>query len=398
MKKTVNQYDVVIIGGGLVGMAAALSLAKNGFTIALIEANLPKKNTHSSYDDRTLVVNPASVDFWQSIDTWESVAGHCSQINRVHVSNKNHFGTVVFDREELNVDFLAYVIEARELGLKLLDQLKAHRRIKFIAPADLSSFKLENNLVSIHYHQDDQENQIQAKLMIAADGAQSSIRQKLGLASTIKNYQKTAIVCNITPELNHNNCAYERLTQHGPVALLPFKDRRCGFVWTVDATESANILSLSDEDFIKEAQQQFGYRLGVFKQAGKRSSYPLYQVSVPQQFKNQMLLMGNAAHSVSPISAQGLNLAVRGVARLSKTLQSCIENNIDIGSDQALLAYQNDSMNDQSTTLNYTDDLMTWFKIDQPIVNAFRSIGMCLIDNSQMAKEMLFNTAGGYRN
>jgi 2-octaprenyl-6-methoxyphenol hydroxylase len=233
--------------------------------------------------------------------------------------------------------------------------------------------------------------------MLAADGVQSSIRKKLQLETRIESYDKTAIICNITPEFKHKQCAYERLTNTGPTALLPFVQNRCGFVWTLEKDKADEILGLSDQDFLKQAQAQFGYRLGKFLKAGKRSSYPLYLVTVPNQVKDRTILIGNAAHSMSPVSAQGLNLAVRDVAQLFDVVENALANSIDIGSIEVLNTYQKSIEKDQSQTMNYTDDLMNWFKLDQSIVASIRSLGMLLLDQASMAKKALFTKVSGYR-
>jgi 2-octaprenyl-6-methoxyphenol hydroxylase len=269
--------------------------------------------------------------------------------------------------------------------------------ITTIAPAEFIQMKHKNDCVDVQYKQKDTINNTSAKLILAADGIQSGIRKQLDLETIIKSYQRTAIICNITPEFKHNNCAYERLSKNGPTAILPFVNNRCGFVWTVAEEKASDILAMPDNDFLLQAQQQFGYRLGKFVKAGKRSSYPLYLVTVPKQVKNRVILIGNAAHGMSPVSAQGLNLAIRDVASLVDILEKALKNNNDIGSPKVLLDYQNTVEKDQKQTIKYTDDLMSWFKIDQPIVNLSRSIGLVALDQMSQLKSDLYTRASGYR-
>lgn len=392
-----HNFDITIVGGGMVGMAAAITLAKFDLSICLLENIEAVNDKHPSYDDRTLVVNRASIQFWKNIGVWDVLSNDITAIDKVHVSNKGHFGTVKFDAKSLQVDALAYIVEAKKLGFALQEKINNINNITTICPAKVIAFKTENNQVEISYSVSEKKYQLKTKLMLAADGAQSSIRQRLGLETIIKSYDRTAIICNITPELKHQNCAYERLTNTGPTALLPFVQNRCGFVWTVEKDKADDILNLSDESFLRHAQNQFGYRLGKFVKAGVRSSYPLYLITVPVQVKSRVILLGNAAHSMSPVSAQGLNLAVRDVAMLSDIIENTIDNNQDIGSDVTLNTYQKSIETDQSQTMSYTDDLMNWFKIDEPIVAAVRSIGLAALDNSLNAKKALFGRASGYR-
>ncbi|MFK8011628.1 MAG: 2-octaprenyl-6-methoxyphenyl hydroxylase [Marinicellaceae bacterium] len=392
-----KDFDITIVGGGLVGMAAALALSKYDLKICLLESIAGDDTFHPSYDDRTLVVNKASICFWKNIGVWQKVVEHITPIKKVHVSSKGYFGSVNYDAKKYNLEALAYIVEAKVLGLNLKQSIRAVKNIHIICPAHVVDFKEEKNNITIEYQEDESVNKISSKLMIAADGAQSHIRQKLQLVTHVKSYEKSAIICNITPEMKHDYCAYERLTTTGPTALLPFINNRCGFIWTVEESKLNNILELSDDDFIKQAQTQFGYRLGKFLKVGKRTAYPLYLITVPQQVKSRTLLLGNAAHTMSPVSAQGLNLAIRDIANLADVIECAVKNKRDIGSKQILQNYQKLVNEDQKQTMKYTDDLMSWFKIDNPVVNQFRSLGLCIFDQFSQLKFDLFNKVSGYR-
>ena len=393
--------DVTIVGGGLVGLAAALALSQIGLKIILLESFEVKNNSHPSYDDRTLVVNNASVCFWKNLNIWKNLSENITVINKVHVSNKGHFGNVIFNAKEFDSEALAYIVEAKELGFKLLEKVKEDNNIQLICPAQVIKFTPTDKVINICYQvalQDEiQTYSICSKLMLAADGAQSSIRSQLKLETQVQSYDKTAIICNITPELKHNNCAYERLTSSGPTALLPFVNNRCGFVWTVDKQKAKEIINLPDNEFLRQAQTQFGYRLGRFLKVGQRTSYPLYLIKVPKQVKSRIILLGNAAHTMSPVSAQGLNLAIRDVAMLVEVINQSLGNKNDIGSDQVLNIYQSKIKQDQDQTMRYTDDLMTWFQIDHTMVSNLRSVGLLALDQMVFMKSNLYNRVSGYR-
>jgi 2-octaprenyl-6-methoxyphenol hydroxylase len=390
-------YDVIIVGGGMVGMAAAIVMSKLNLKTCLLENTETENNQHPSYDDRTLVVNRASQCFWKNIGIWDSLKEQLIPIDKVHVSNKGHFGTVVFEKDDLKVSALAHIIEAKVLGMALKNKIETLDTIKVICPAQMQSFNSFDQALEVKYKIKGESHTISSQLMLAADGVQSTIRSQLNLETKVKSYQRTAIICNITPEYKHNNCAYERLTKTGPTAMLPFVNNRCGFVWSVEEHSADGILELSDADFIKAAQKQFGYRLGSFMKVGRRSSYPLYLIEVPEQVKSRVILLGNAAHAMSPVSAQGLNLAVRDVAALNDVISQCLTNNDDLGSDKCLNLYQSSINKDQKQTMRYTDDLMGWFKIDESMVNTFRSAGLIAMDQLTPVKSELFTRASGYR-
>ena len=396
MPDTPIKTEVVIVGGGLVGMAVALSLAQQDIHSVLIEAKSPDLSAHPSFDDRTLVINPASQQFWQQLGVWSVVKNITTAINHVHVSNQGHLGVVRFDHAELGVEHLAHVIEAKALARALWDLVSKQQQITLLAPAALQSFTVSSSHVELSVASAEKSVTIQAQLMVAADGAKSQIRKKLMLDTETKSYQKTAIICNVQTTEKHDNRAFERLTQHGPMALLPFNDRY-GFVWSMPTEQAQRMMAFDDDEFLVQAQRHFGYRKGQFIKVGQRSCYPLYRIKVAKQYAARVVLMGNAAHSVSPVSAQGLNLAVRGVERLVSVLSYFKPQNIDLGDVKVLAEYQQASEGDQQRTLNYTDDLMTWFAIDEPFVNGLRSLGLMAIDASLALKRKLFNTAGGLR-
>lgn len=393
--------DVAIVGGGLVGMALALSLAQKNIASVLIEAQANTVDDEEQFDDRTLVINPASQRFWHDLGLWSAIEGSTTQINQVHVSNQGQFGVVQFDHNEFGVPQLGHVIAAKILAHTLREAVEQQGLITSLQPAKLLGFEQLDSQVQMTVEQADQAKLVNAQLMVGADGVQSPIRKQLKLNTAVKSYQRTAIVCNITTSQKHQHRAFERLTQHGPMALLPFSNgtgnNRFGFVWSMPTTDAEHLLQADEASFIQQAQQQFGYRAGEFQQIGRRSSYPIYQIKVPMQHAQRVVLMGNAAHAVSPVSAQGLNLAVRGIARLSEQLQQAQQQKLDLGDVSVLKAYQLASDADQQRTLNYTDDLMTWFKIDEPFINSMRSLGLVAINANLNLKKMLFNTAGGLR-
>ncbi len=387
--------EVVIVGGGLVGMATALKLAQNGVSSILLETQLPDLSMHhSSFDSRTLVVNPASQQFWQELGVWQMVTTSTTVINQVHVSNQGRLGRVLFDKTELEVPALGHVIEAHVLGAVLWEQVKNNSLVQVLAPATMKSFEVTDSAVTVAIEYLGSISQVSASLMVAADGARSTIRTELDLPFATKSYEKSAIICNVSTEKPHNNRAYERLTQTGPVALLPFHDRY-GLVWSNTHEQADELMNLTGPEFMALAQQEIGSRQGRITRVGVRHRYPLYKIKVSKQYQSRVVLMGNAAHTVSPVSAQGLNLAIRGVKRLCALLQQQHVKGGDLGDESLLATYQLDSQKDQDQIMSYTDDLMTWFKIDEPLINGLRSMGLVVIDSQISLKKRLFRLAGG---
>lgn len=390
-----NKQQIVIVGGGMVGLGSALALSQAGIKVTLIESQTTMQAPQLSADDRTLVVNPAAIDFWKSLNVWSSIGPQTVPITKVHVSNQGQFGSVVFDAKQQQVEQLGVVVAAKQLAWELWQAAKQQPNITLLANTQLLNFSQQDSGVELNIQTaENRPQKLKAAIMIAADGANSGIRQQLKLKTQTKDYQRQVIVTNLQTEKPHQNCAYERLTKTGPVALLPFHNNRCGMVWSVRNDSLPQLLQADDADFLKQAQQAFSYRLGTFSKLGKRSHYPLYQIKVPQQVTGNIVLLGNAAHTVSPVSAQGLNLAVRGIKRLANILSTAQQ---DLSNPQLLQHYQQQSQADQIATLNYTDDLMQWFQIDSPPINALRSFGLVLADSINPIKNHLFKRAGGLK-
>ncbi len=391
-------YDVAIVGGGLVGLGLAEALACHDFSVCVLEARSPGVAAESSYDDRTLVVGAASRNFWRHLGVWRRVAEEAESIRQVHVSQPGRFGSALFDADRLGVDALAHVVEARALGLALLRQVTANSRIRYISQARYQGFKrMDHGSIVQFVAADGSECEIRASLLVAADGARSSVREQLGLTAHVYDYKKTALVCNITPAKPHHGRAYERLTADGPLAVLPFRARRCGLVWSLPTEQARELLRADEPSFLQAVQMAFGWRLGRIERVGRRSSYPLYRIEVPRQIAPGMVLMGNAAHTVAPVSAQGLNLAVRDMAQLVEELVKARSAGLSLGDESVLLKYQRARRRDQQATMKYTDDLMRWFALPRFPVPFLRTLAVLVVDGLEPVKQRLLRHGSGFR-
>ncbi|WP_154223124.1 FAD-dependent oxidoreductase [Marinicella rhabdoformis] len=392
-------FDFAIVGGGMVGMGCALAMAQAGLSVLLLEAQAEDAFAVSaaSFDDRTLVVNPASMSFWRDLGIWQKLEDQVVPIEYVHVSNQGHFGVVNFSASSFGLSELGAVVGAKDLAQVLWQAVNAHESITTKTSAQLNNFETNQNGVQLSVQHNNQALTFNAAVMVAADGARSAVREQLSLTSEVKSYKRTALVCNVLFDKRHQGCAFERLTQSGPLALLPFHQGRCGLVWSVESDQAQQLLELDEQDFISALQQQLSFRMGRLTQLGRRSSYPIYQVKVPNQIAQSVVLMGNAAHAVSPVSAQGLNLAVRGIRRLVNIMGEAHLKGQCLSDMKLLMRYQSDSEEDQKATLNYTDDLMTWFQINSPLVNGMRSVGLLTADAVPAIKNYLFERAGGLK-
>ena len=325
-----SDFDLIIVGGGMVGASLACALKNTTLKIAIVEAFEPHSNQQPSYDDRGIALAYGSQRIFESMGLWQQLVPYCTAISDIHVSDRGHFGVTRLSALDENVPALGQVITARSMGFVLNQALSQQKNIDIICPVKVTNLIQNTDTTELILNDN---RHITAKLIVAADGAHSTVRQLLNLGALEHDYGQYAITANITPERAHNGQAFERFTDSGPIALLPMSDNRCSLVWTVKTGDENNIISLSDDDFLAKLQERFGYRLGKLKHVGQRNSYPLKLMQADQPIQQRIVLIGNAAHSLHPIAGQGFNLGLRDVAALADVLA----NNADDCGDQRLL-------------------------------------------------------------
>jgi 2-octaprenyl-6-methoxyphenol hydroxylase len=378
-----TDYDLIIIGGGMVGTSLAISLAGQPLRIALVEAATlrSKDAAPPNYDDRAIALSFGARRIFEGMGLWSDIAPRATAIKHIHVSDQGRFGFTRLDAKQENVDALGYVVTARQLGASLMDKLQDCTNLTVISPATLTnlSFDSEDATAEI-LHNDGNTQLLTAKLVVAADGGHSQVRQQLDIHTTDRDYQQTAIIANLTPEKPHQNIAYERFTRNGPLALLPMPDNRCSLVWTRAPEDAERLLQLSDEDFIAELQPCFGKRLGRFLKIGKRHSYPLQLIQAQEQVRARLALIGNAAHTLHPIAGQGFNLGLRDVATLAQSIVDARQADIDIGSLAVLEDYAQWRQRDHQQVIGFTNTLVQTFSNRLPPLALARNLGLIATD------------------
>ncbi len=372
-------FDVAIIGGGLVGASLACALAPLGLKLCLLEAVTPRASAQPSYDDRTLALSASSCRILQGLGLWGSLQDHATAIREIQVSEMHQPGSVLLDPAELGLESFGHVVEAREFGRAVLEQLDKLPQLKLICPAQVQSLKTEEKGVRVSYASGDSEKSLQACLVVGADGAESVVRNTMQVEVERHDYDQTAIICNVTPEKAHQGRAFESFTPTGPFALLPHRDGRCGLVWSVASEQAAGLMALDDAEFMQQAEARFGQKLGNWQKIGKRSSYPLKLVWARTDWRPRTLILGNAAHAIHPVTAQGFNLGLRDVAVLAELLADASHrqgDDFDPGAEGLLHAYSAWRVDDQAETIAYTDGLARLFANPTAMASAARRVGL----------------------
>lgn len=378
-----QDVDILIIGGGLTGASLMIALRELGFSCLLIERKSFEDKISPDFDARSLALAPASVSILSMLGVWPLLQEHATPIQRIHVSDQHRFGSSRLHAEPHKP--LGYVVEMQYIN-RALHQLLEPKQI--LAPATLTHLDMTQQ--EARFQTVTGEHRVRAKLIVAADGAESTVRSLCQMSATIKKYQQQAIVANIGLAKKHDYQAFERFTQDGPIALLPMPGDKMSLVWAMSPQQAQELLAVDDKAFLTQLQQAFGYRLGRFIKVGARSSFPLQQLLMHQQIKWPVVFVGNAAHTLHPVAGQGFNLGLRDVA----TLAQCIAQQ---GLNKAMLdTYFKLRQSDQRLIINFTNGLINLFTSRLPGIGLARDLGLILLDNSAFLKNCLSRYAQGY--
>lgn len=376
-----TDYDIVIAGGGMVGTCLALALAPLGLRVAMVEAIARSASAQPSFDDRSTALSRSSQRMFTAMGLWDAVAAAATPIRKIHVSDKGRFGFSHIDAKEQGVEALGYVVINRVLGGVIQASLAECQGVDVICPARITAAEPFADNIQVSIEGDGAPSTLSAKLLVAADGARSAVRDMLGIGVQHKSYEQRAIIGNLETERPHENRAFERFTESGPVAMLPIADDRTAFVWILGSEQAGAEMSKDDVAFTASLQEAFGLRLGEFSRVGKRASYPLTLSRASGLVARRSVVIGNAAHGLHPVAAQGFNLGLRDVAALTDCIfdaQSKPE--FDAGAAVLLEHYADWRRDDQSKLVRFTDGIVRLFGNTTPPLRALRNVGMLGFD------------------
>jgi 2-octaprenyl-6-methoxyphenol hydroxylase len=372
--RSARRCDVAIAGGGMVGLSLAAALAELPLDVVVIEPVTPDADRQPSFDSRTTALSSGSRRVLEGIGVWRGIAGQATPIRRIHVSEQGAFGTACLTAAEQGVASLGYTIENRLLGLALRDRVTAMPRL-LLCPGNVRDVQTSGDAVRLGT---DGGESIAARLVVAADGAQSAVRSALGIGASVSDYSQHAIVAHVDTTRFHEHTAYERFTPTGPIAVLPIAEGRSAVVWTLAPDDARRVLALRDGAFIAELQRAFGLRLGRFTRVGRRQSYPLALTRSERLTAPRAVILGNAAQALHPVAGQGFNLALRDVAMLAELLAD--QGSGDPG-DAALLArYATWRAPDREAVIRFTDSLVRGFGLPLAPLKRLRGGGLLLFD------------------
>jgi 2-octaprenyl-6-methoxyphenol hydroxylase len=373
--ESATDCDVLIIGGGLVGASLACALENSSLSVHVVEAHPLRSDLQPSYDDRTVALSWGSRCIFEGMGIWDAMDDRVEVIKTIHISDKGHFGATRLRHEEEHVEALGYVAENRVLGDVLYQRLQQNSRLKLHCPAELLSIDQKDDRVVASIKDYGKESVVSARLLVAADGVISQVRDLLHIGTSVQDYGQSAVIANVTPTFRHNNIAYERFTDTGPIAFLPMTHNRCSVVWTVPGNQAEELMRLGDEDFLQQLQQRFGFRLGQLHKVGTRHAYPLKLIETTQVVRNRVVIVGNAAHSIHPVAGQGFNLALRDIAILTESIASAE----DAGDSNLLQSYVEQRQDDTRRVYRFTDSLVKIFTNNSAALGHLRAAGLVAV-------------------
>ena len=392
-----SQAQIAIIGGGLVGASLALALQAGakarGWSIVLIEPFAPGDTYQPSYDARSTALSYGTQQIYQRLGIWSQVAARAEPILHIHVSDRGRFAAARLSAEEEGVPALGYVAENAWLGHCLWQALDPDV-VTWRCPAEvvaMQAIEIAEGRGGYRLTLND-ETLLDCDLAVLADGGRSSLREQLGIRVKTTAYKQSALIANISISKPHGGLAFERFTDEGPVALLPLSDNRSALIWTRPGDDAQRLLALDDRSFLAELQSLFGYRLGALRQVGARHVYPLSLVEAQEQVRANLVVLGNAAHSLHPIAGQGYNLALRDTEALADALLAGPDVPGDFATLQQYLARQ---QLDQSLTVGFSDRVTRLFSNAEPLLATGRNLGLLGLDLLPPAKRWFARQAMG---
>jgi 2-octaprenyl-6-methoxyphenol hydroxylase len=388
-------YDLLIVGGGLVGGSLALALRDAPLRIGVAEALGESERRASPAGGRALALSRGTAQILDGLGVWPAVAPEAMAIRHIHVSDRGHFGKARLHAAEKGVDALGYVAVARVLEEAIeraLGELPAAR----LCPARIIGLKGGRDGICVTLKQGEECLNLTARLVVAADGGNSTVRNLLGIEQDVRDYGQTAIVTEVRTEKDTGFTAYERFTSSGPLAFLPLERKKCSVVWTLAHEDAAELLSLPEAGFTARLQAAFGYWLGRIEPASGRQGFPLKLIRAEKMAHERVVLIGNAMHQIHPVAGQGFNLGLRDAALLAERLLAQTAFGGDIGEGGFLARYAESRRPDLASVMRFTDGLVRIFSNDFPPLALARNLALVALDRFPPAKRLLARHAMGY--
>lgn len=384
--------DIIITGGGMVGMSAALALAKQGLSVTLLERTSMPAQLEPTFDGRVSAIALGSVRMLSAIGAWDKMLSHAEPILDIRVSEGQRPFFVHYDHDDIGDEPFGYIVENRYIRHALQETANAIPNLTIFEKAQITGFRANEHEAVISLADG---KELSAKLVLAADGKQSSLREFAGIGVVNRDYDQTAIVCTIAHEKPHQGLAQERFLSAGPFAVLPMTDNRSSLVWVEPKDRASMYMQLPNAECEQEIAERVGDYLGKISLVGPRFAYPLSLSHAKEYVSTRLALIGDAAHGIHPIAGQGVNLGFRDVAVMEELVRDYAGEKKDIGSDELLAHYQRWRRFDNVSMMAVTDGLNQLFLTQFLPVKAARGAGMWAVNRMPRLKRFFMKHAMG---
>lgn len=387
-------YDLAIVGGGIIGLTLASALKNSGLSVVLIEA---KPNSVAAAKGQAYAVHLISERIFRGIGVWHKILPQIATFGQVRLSDADYPGVVEFQSADLGTEALGYVAEHQALLKPLQEFVQECPNVTYLCPAEVLKVQYAPTGVEIALKMGNQLQTICTRLIVAADGARSRIREGAGINTRGWQYWQSCIVVFVKPEKPHNNTAYERFWTSGPFAILPLPGNRCRIVWTAPHEEAKALVALDDEQFLAQLSHRYGEQMGRLELEGDRFVFPVQLMQSDRYVLPRLALIGDAAHCCHPVGGQGLNMGIRDAAALAQVLHSAREQGEDIGDLPILKRYESWRKQENLTILGFTDLLDRMFSNNWLLIVVTRRIGLWMLRRVPLVKTYALQLMTGLR-
>jgi len=395
MNTNTKNYDIIILGSGMVGTALACALGSTKLKIAVLDRKKPDISwPFDGYDLRVSALTNASQQLLTQIGAWETMASHrITPFTDMNVWDATGNGEITFSSAETGTPYLGHIVENKVTLNALFESMAKFENIDYMEPVITKQVSFSNDEVELLL---DDGRTLNAKLIVGADGANSWLRNSVGIQINTRDYLQKGLVTTVKTQHYHNNCARQRFLPTGPLAFLPLPEGHCSIVWSTNSDEADRLVKLPEEDFIKELQNALGETdLGNIESVSFRGAFPLKKQHATQYCKPRLALVGDAAHTIHPLAGQGVNLGFLDIATLAEEIINATEKKRDIGSIQLLRRYERLRKTDNTMMMSSMDGFHALFANDNKALSSIRNLGLSLTNKITPLKTRLIEHAMG---
>jgi len=387
-----NTYDIIIVGGGMVGLATATGLAQAGYHVAVIEKGQLDDDFSFETQMRVSAINNLSQKLLTQIGAWNEIPSQrLSVYRRMFIWEEKHQQTLEFDATDIAQPELGHIIENRVITTalkKVLLNSDFANHISLYENAQWKNFYIDSDKVSISIKEG---TTLEGKLLIAADGARSKIRQQLSIPTTINSYQQKALVALIHSEKPHARCAWQKFLETGPLAFLPMHDKNThSIVWSLSDDLAEQLSALGKDDFAAKLTQAIGEKFGKLDVLSDIHQFPLIAAHAKDYYRHRVILIGDAAHCIHPLAGQGVNLGFKDAQEMIQILSGC---KMDIGDKRVLQHYQLKRKLDNQLTQKSMSFINSGFQFNKYGIELLRGLGMSLLNQTTFIKKTMMHQA-----